>query len=183
MDTLVLNAHYMPVNQVNWQTALSWVVSGRAVVVPGTEYEDWYVHSPSVTWQVPAVIRLLTGATGWLSKKRGVRFNRKNIWLRDQGCCQYCGHKLDLRKATLDHVLPRSLGGKTVWANVVTACLDCNQKKANRTPDRAGMRLRTKPRQPIVVPGGFLPIWADGMPDSWRSFLKSVEYWNVELDP
>lgn len=183
MDTLVLNAHYMPVNQVNWQTALSWVVSGRATVLPGAEYDDWFVRSPSRVWRVPAVIRLLSGATGWLSKQRGVRFNRKNLWLRDKGQCGYCGNKLDLRDATLDHVIPRSMGGKTVWDNVVTACLDCNQKKADRTPDQARMKLRVKPRQPMVVPGGFLPTFADGMPPSWRDFLKSASYWGDELEP
>ena len=181
MDTLVLNRNYMPVNQVNWQTAITWVVSGRAEVLDGAEYDDWYIRSPSKVWKCPQIIRLVSGAFTF-KQNRKARFNRKNVWLRDKGRCQDCGNKADLREFTLDHVIPRSQGGKTCWKNVVVACLGCNQRKRDRTPQQARMRLLTQPTHPMGLPTGFVPLWAEGMPVCWKDYLRSKDYWNGTLD-
>jgi len=182
MDTLVLNRSYMPVNQVNWQTAITWVASGRAEVLDGAEYDDWYIRSPSTVWKCPQIIRLVSGTFKYKANRKA-RFNRKNVWLRDKGRCQFCGRKIDLRDFTLDHVTPRSQGGKTTWQNVVVACLTCNQRKRDRTPQQARMKLLTQPIQPVGLPTGFIPTWAEGMPDSWRDFLSSKSYWDGKLEP
>ena len=95
---------------------------------------------------VPAVIRLLhfmyppEGVT-----IRGKKLSRKNIWLRDKQNCQYCGDKLKLSDMTYDHVVPRSRGGKNIWTNLVTCCVPCNLKKADRTPEEADMPYRSWP--------------------------------------
>ena len=81
-------------------------------------------------------------------------------------------------EATYDHVLPRTLGGKTSWDNIVIACVPCNQKKGGRTPHEAGMRLMRPPRRPDSAPAIRITVGLRNAPESWRDYL----YWNVELD-
>ena len=83
---------------------------------------------------------------------RGVRFSRENVYLRDQGRCQYCAESVTRSVATYDHVLPRAQGGRTIWENIVTACGACNAKKGPRTPLEAGMPLRKPPYRPRELP-------------------------------
>ena len=196
MDTLVLNSAYLPVDRISWMDAICDLFSGRAEVVdtyadktvttasggldlPWT-FEALRTHRAGV-WKVPSIIRFLSKA---IFHRRRVRFNRHNVWLRDLGQCQYCGCKTRMSDFTYDHVIPRSKGGKTKWGNIVVACMDCNTKKANRTPAEAKMKLRRKPFIPVHLPGQVSPAlhWKDGMPDSWKSFLASVRYWHDQLD-
>ena len=84
---------------------------------------------------------------------------------------------------TYEHVVPRVLGGKTSWENVVVACVSCNQKKAGRTPAQAGMRLLSIPVKPKKLPNVPREIhFTDGMPESWKSWLRDAVYWGGELD-
>lgn len=131
-DTLILNADGLPLSVVplstlNWQAAIKLQFLENAEVL--AHYEDWEVHSPSLTIQVPAVLLL----RDYVNVARGVKFSRNNVLLRDDYKCQYCG--LDCRedrsKLTLDHVVPRFHGGKTRWENVVAACSECNLEKAH----------------------------------------------------
>jgi 5-methylcytosine-specific restriction endonuclease McrA len=126
--------------------------------------------------RMPAVVRLLR----FIRRKRPqVSFSRKNLFARDDNSCQYCGARRDSSELTYDHVVPRSLGGKTDWANIVTCCIDCNRKKGGRTPEQAGMRLRRHPKRPEKLPGVLtITIGLTSAPDAWRDFL----YWNVQLD-
>jgi 5-methylcytosine-specific restriction endonuclease McrA len=133
-----------------------------------------------------------------------VTFSRRNIFKRDRFTCQYCGaqpgsgkkgtgpicrdgpkgasHKLDLspfcEDLTIDHVIPRSQGGESRWANCVLACLACNKRKADRTPEQAGMRLRHKPVRPTWNP---LYAFHEVRIESWSKFVSEA-YWNVELE-
>jgi 5-methylcytosine-specific restriction endonuclease McrA len=87
-------------------------------------------------------------------------------------------------EATYDHVVPRAHGGKTTWENIVIACVPCNQRKGGRTPTQAGMRLRTPPVRPKKLPE-LLSVtftFQPGMPDSWRTWLRDIAYWNAELE-
>jgi 5-methylcytosine-specific restriction endonuclease McrA len=92
-------------------------------------YEDWEVHSPSTTIEVPAVLLL----RDYVKVNRGVKFSRTNVLLRDDHKCQYCGqHESEIKgPLTIDHVVPRFHGGKTRWENVVAACGECNHQKAH----------------------------------------------------
>jgi len=179
METLVLNSAYMPIDRVPWFEALVACYTGRAEVV--STYPDQCVRSACETFEMPSVIRFLGRA---VFKKRRVRFNRHNVWLRDRAACQYCGCKLTKTEFTYDHVIPQSRGGKTTWANIVCACMACNLKKANKTPVEAKMRLRKKPFTPMQLPGQLSPLlaWRDGMPMAWRDYLQSYRYWHQTLD-
>lgn len=179
MDTLVLNSAYMPIDRISWKEAIANLVKGRAEVVE--EYLDWTVSSPSQTWRVPSIIRFLGKVTGLFRK--GPKFNRHNVYLRDKGRCQYCDRKVSKSEFTYDHVVPRRQGGKTTWKNVVIACSKCNQRKADHTPKQAGMRLRSKPVKPHSLPGT-TPIirWADNMPPTWKDYVAGVSYWHAKLD-
>lgn len=106
-----------------------------------------------------------------------IRFSRRTIYRRDGFTCQYCGCKPGSEELTIDHVLPKSKGGLTEWTNCALACVSCNAKKANRTPEEAGMKLLSVPHKPrfSVFRGDKTSV-----PKSWKSFLDEA-YWSVEL--
>lgn len=108
------------------------------------EHEDW-IRSINYDIQIPRVIRLLNYDR---VPKNVVKFSRRNIFLRDEHCCQYCGNRFGTSALSLDHVIPRSRGGPTNWENIVAACLRCNVRKGGRTPQEAGMRLSRRPIKP-----------------------------------
>jgi len=145
---------------------------GKVEVVE--EYEH-NLRSTHLVFKCPAVIRLLTA---FKRHKKPVKFSRVNIFARDKYRCQYCSKKEKMADLTYDHVLPKSQGGKTVWTNIVTACYDCNAKKRDRTPEQAGMRLRTKPVQPRWVPAMSIRISRNAAPEAWRDYM----YWTSALD-
>jgi 5-methylcytosine-specific restriction endonuclease McrA len=91
-------------------------------------YDDWTVHSPSLTMQVPA----LAITKDYHAFQKGVRFSRQNLYLRDLFQCQYCAETLEPNQLNIDHVIPLSRGGKTNWENCVTSCVPCNSRKANK---------------------------------------------------
>ena len=107
--------------------------------------EDVFVRTPRLSVLVPRVIRLVTYDK---IPKREVKFSRKNILARDGNRCQYCGKRLPVSQLSLDHVHPKSRGGKSSWTNVVTACNPCNTRKGGRLPAEAAMKLRTVPAVP-----------------------------------
>ena len=119
-----------------------------------------------------------------MPKKRAIKFSRHNVWARDGGRCQYCGARVHRDEFTYDHVVPRARGGKTEWANVVVSCVPCNQKKGGRTPEQAGMALRSMPVRPKKLPdaGGLGIPWREGMPESWRAWLRDTVYWTATLE-
>ncbi|GGM03512.1 HNH endonuclease [Deinococcus aerophilus] len=155
---LVLNASYEPLHVTSTKRAITLLQYGVAEVL---EDSGDVIRSPSTVLSVPSVIRLRR----YIRRPRvhPVPFNRRNVLRRDTFACQYCGSEGDL---TLDHVMPRSRGGRHNWDNVVTACRGCNQRKGNRTPDEAGMPLRVPPHAPtfgVYAHGQFAhwqPEWA-----------------------
>jgi 5-methylcytosine-specific restriction endonuclease McrA len=116
----------------------------RAELGEITEHDDW-VQSVNFRIQVPRIVRL----TDYDRLPRpSVKFNRRNVFLRDEHRCQYCRQRFSTHKLSLDHVVPRSYGGPTTWENVVTACMRCNVRKGGRTPQEAGMPLAKDPVRP-----------------------------------
>lgn len=138
--------------------------------------EDDWVKTPSVEICVPRIIRLLLYDK---LPERAVKFNRRNIYARDEGHCQYCGKKYSTSELTLDHVIPRSLGGATTWENIVCACVGCNVRKGGRRPEQAGMRLIRLPRKPRRSPVLKIKIRSEKY-KSWRHFVNEA-YWDVTL--
>ena len=179
METLVLNPGYEPVARVPWQRAVTLLFLGKVEVVE--EYDDREIRSVTFVFKMPSVVRLLRALRG---ARKAIKFSRENVYARDGGRCQYCGAGVRRDEITYDHVVPRALGGKTTWENIVTACIGCNQRKGGRTPEQAGMKLRSSPVKPKRLPETFRVTFTfrKGMPESWRSFLRSHSYWNGELE-
>jgi 5-methylcytosine-specific restriction endonuclease McrA len=130
MDVVVLNTDLMPVNQlplstIKWQDAIKAVFLDTVSVI--AEYEDWEVHSPSLTMRVPSVIM----TKRYLHFQRKIAFTEEQIFLRDRYTCQYCHKVFPEHKLTMDHVVPRKYGGKTTWDNISSACGPCNFKKGS----------------------------------------------------
>jgi 5-methylcytosine-specific restriction endonuclease McrA len=139
------------------------------------EDDDW-VRTVSSEIQVPRVIRLL----GYEKlPKQTVKFNRRNIFARDNNQCQYCGRKYPTTELSLDHVVPRSQGGLSTWENIVCACVSCNVRKGGRTPKQAHLSLIRKPEKPKRSPLLNLKM-THRKYQSWRTFLDNA-YWSVEL--
>lgn len=130
MTTLVLNTDGSPVSMlplsvISWQEAIRYMVLDKAHVLEW--YDQWVVHSAHWETRVPAVIMLKE----YMKKKTTIRYSKQNVFLRDSYICQYCGVQTNKKTATLDHVLPTSHGGKSIFENAVCACSDCNAKKGN----------------------------------------------------
>ena len=143
MNTLLLNADASPVSMlplstIGWQEAIRYMVLNKATVLEW--YDDWIVHSASWETRVPAVIMLHE----FQKKKTNVRYSKQNVFLRDEYICQYCGVEVNRKTATLDHVLPSSMGGLSTWENSVCACGSCNGKKGSSTK----MKPLSKPWKP-----------------------------------
>ena len=143
---LILNQTFEPLQVCTARRAVTLIFSGRAERV---EDSDLVLRSPSTTMRLPSVIRLQHLVRRPL-RSATISFNKKNILRRDGHTFQYCGRNGGER-LTIDHVVPRSLGGRTVWENVVSACRTCNLRKGNRDPHAAGMRLLRKPARPVSV--------------------------------
>jgi 5-methylcytosine-specific restriction endonuclease McrA len=137
--------------------------------------DDW-VRTANSEIQVPRVIRLLSYEK---LPKQTVKFNRRNIFARDNNQCQYCGKKYATTELSLDHVIPRSQGGQSTWENIVCACVKCNVKKGGRTPKQAHMTLIRKPEKPKRSPLLNLKMTLTKY-QSWKTFLDNA-YWSVEL--
>lgn len=146
MKTLILNAGFEPLQLVSWQRALCLVLSDKAEVVSSYEKK---IRSVSNEFQLPSVIRLVRYARRF-TRFDILRCSRKNIFLRDKYQCQYCGVLCTKLTATIDHVIPKSKGGKVTWKNAVTACGQCNVKKANKPLDQVRMKLIREPYRPRV---------------------------------
>ena len=138
---LVLNASYEPINICAARHALTLVFKGVAVV---EEVSDRVVRTSRISIPVPDVIRLVRYRR---VPRQNRSVSRKGILLRDGYACQYCHRRYAAGELTLDHVLPRSRGGSSVWENLVACCFACNNRKGNRTPQEAGMVLAKLPRQ------------------------------------
>jgi 5-methylcytosine-specific restriction endonuclease McrA len=169
---LLLNATYEPLRVVSWKKAITLVTLGKVEVI---EEYDREIHSISFTIRVPSIIRLIRYIR---KRKSGVKFSRQNIYARDKNQCQYCGRKLSSEELTYDHVIPRSLGGRTEWTNIVTCCMECNRKKGGKTPHQAEMQLLREPHKPEWLPILRITINVKQAPQSWFDYL----YWNVELE-
>lgn len=167
-QTLVLDQGYQPINAVPFQKALGYIVRGKVDVLAS------YACVVHPDWQMPAVVRL----THWVQPHvRRVKFSRQNVLARDRFACQYCGDKKPTSELTFDHVMPRSRGGRTLWTNIVTACSACNTRKANKTPQEAGMRLLRQPKQPTWLPMYNMTLQKlQNVPLEWR------DYWTIELE-
>jgi len=143
-SVVVFSQNYLPLCRVNIKRAVVLLVTEKAEPLDITTESGWHISSPSLVVYVPKHIRLKIASRERMWKLPPV--NRRGILRRDNHSCQYCGTTKNL---TLDHVIPRSRGGRHTWDNVVAACSECNGRKSDRTPKEARMQLRTKPKAPV----------------------------------
>ena len=203
-SVLVLNRFYQAIRVINVRRAFSLLCRDMAEVIHieqdaagksqwlNLDFGEWrelselkarfqpdhyeWVHTVRFQVAVPRIIRLL----GYDKLPRQeVKFNRRNIFARDSNHCQYCGKKFPTTDLSLDHVLPKSQGGKSSWENIVCCCIRCNVKKGGRTPEQARMQLKTKPVKPKRSPVINIRL-AEERYSSWKQFLDTA-YWTVEL--
>ena len=167
METLVLDATYQVINRVSWRRAFEYLLKEKVEVL--YEHSEMVVHSASATHKVPSIVRFPNTIVPW--KRRRVKYSRDGIYARDRGVCQYCGKRTQKSSFELEHVIPKSQGGRTCWENIVVSCPSCNRKKDNRTPEQAGMRLLRKPIAPTPSELGRSRIESGEFPEEWREFL------------
>ena len=146
MKVLTLSHTYEPLGVISWEKAINLVFSGKVLTL--AEY-DRKVSSPTYSMKVPSVIVFKSSKR---VRAKLARFSRKNVWVRDEGKCQYCGIHVPPDGYTLDHVVPKTRGGTTHWGNVVTCCYTCNQKKGDKSVQQAGMKLLKPVVKPQVLP-------------------------------
>ena len=159
----MLNATYEPLSVISQPRAINLVLAGKVEVV---ESDSMLIRSQHMSFPAPSVIRLRYYVR--IPFNLPVPLSRRAIFLRDEYACQYCSTQPGKENLTIDHILPRSRGGRTDWENVVTACAPCNRRKGNRTPEEAHMALLQKPVRPR--------FWAMALAmgpsnEVWRKYL------------
>lgn len=159
---LVLNQNYEPLGICSLEKAVILLWLGKAEMVEVKPNRA--IHTSRAVWPWPSVVRLNTYIR--LPYKK-VELSRRNILRRDGHRCVYCGRSTP--PLTVDHVIPRSRGGGDLWENLVAACVRCNNKKGNRTPDEAEMPLRVKPFRPNYVT--FLRTTVGTVAEEWEPYL------------
>ncbi|NND99464.1 MAG: HNH endonuclease [Pirellulaceae bacterium] len=189
-NVLVLNRFYMAIRVVTVRRSLTLlyrqcaeVISNENAQFVSYDFDSWcelsqmasmekqpgedYIRAVGFELQVPRIVRLTRFDR---MPMQTVRFNRKNLFARDDHQCQYCGKVEPTHKLSLDHVVPRSHGGPTTWENIVCCCLRCNSRKGGRTPKQARMNLLRLPAKPRVN-----PLLAQSVEDPryecWKTFL------------
>ena len=192
LPTLVLNRGWTPIRVTPVKDAISLVCKGSAKIVEPHTYEtfdfdSWaalrasdgepHIRTIKLQIRVPEVV-VLTLYDG--TPQREIVFSRRNIFKRDRYTCVYCGVQPGSENLTIDHVVPRSRGGISSWENTVLACVACNKRKANRTPEEAKMKLRRKPSRPRWSPALVVPL--GHRRESWEAFVSRA-YWDVPLMP
>jgi len=169
MKVLTLSSTYEPLGVVDWEKAINLLFSGKVLAL--SEYEQ-EIRSPTVSMKIPSVVVFKHNKH---KRIKSVRFSRKNVWIRDEGRCQYCSQLVSIKSFTLDHVVPRTLGGSTMWTNVVTCCALCNQKKGDKLLHKCGMSLRKVPIKPSSLPYvqdvEFFYNFQTAIPDDWKFWL------------
>ena len=194
----MLNAHYMALRVVSVRRAFTLLFKRDAARRPVAEvvsvedgryvsydFDDWaelsafrreldgheydWIRTVHSDLAVPRVIRVLTFAK---LPRQEVKFNRRNIFARDNNTCQYCGRRFNPADLSLDHVTPRSRGGTTSWSNIVSACRACNVRKGGRTPAEANLRLVRRPHKPRRSPVVAVKL-SDRRYAAWKHFLEA----------
>lgn len=193
LPTLVLNKGWMPISIMPVKKAIPKVLSDLAKILdPSTSslltFEEWmtlevdedqpYIQTPHSKIRVPEIIVLSEYDK---VPQREVKLTRRNLLIRDNFTCQYTGIPITMDSATIDHVIPRSKGGKSTWDNLVMCCLEVNAKKADRTLAESGLKLLKKPVKPKWNPvyARFAKLTSSSSPESWKLYLKDFDKFSL----
>lgn len=162
-QSLVLNQNYEAITLISAQKAFLLVFLDKAEAVD--YFPDRFFNTIHQSFPIPCTVRLKVYVN---LPYKNVLLAKRNVMKRDNYRCQYCG-KSGGTEMTVDHVIPKSLGGKDIWENLVAACKKCNNRKSNRTPDQAGMKLLSTPFKPSYVL--FLRQNATHVEEKWKPYL------------
>jgi hypothetical protein len=146
MVALLLNASYEPLRFVDEKKIIKLLYKNKVEIL---DYWEKSISSINSSYKMPATVVIKRYIN--IQEARQFRFSKNGVYNRDKWKCQYCGIQVYMSSATIDHVLPRSRNGKTVWQNCVTSCQQCNSKKGSRTPQESGMRLLNEPKTPSHI--------------------------------
>ena len=151
---LILDTSWEPLYFVSWEDAISNIFIGKLDVIE--EHPTDVIRTTTGT--IPAPLKARFTSDVFLrklgQKVRWLRFNKKNLYLRDNGKCQYCDKKITFNESTMDHIVPKSQGGMSGWRNIVLSCNSCNQKKGAKSLEASGLFLKRKP-VPVRFSAGF----------------------------
>jgi hypothetical protein len=161
---LLLNADYTPLKLISWQKAITWSLKYNDNHKYSIEiieyYKDKYIQGTNdKKYALPLIAKTIKYFNIY---ERSLKFSRSNLFIRDNYTCQYCGKIFSYNELTYDHIVPKShfISNKqlaTNWHNITTACIICNRKKSNKTPEQAKMKLLNAPKKPYYEPR-YLPI-------------------------
>lgn len=160
-QVLILNQNYEPMSVIAAKKAVVLLYLGKVEII---EHHSEYIHSVSRAFPYPSIVRLMSFIS--VPRKRVV-LSRKNVLKRDNHRCQYCGssHKM----LTVDHVIPKNRDGDESWENLVCACVQCNNRKGNRTPEEAGMHLSRRPQKPNHL--FYIQHFVGMVDERWKPYL------------
>ena len=185
LRTLILNADMQPLSWAplsvwSWEDAFVAVHQQRVHQI--RTYDDVEIRSATRSWPVPSVVALKS-----YRRRRAVAFTRRNLFIRDEFTCQYCGRRFPARDLTFDHVVPRMRGGRTTWENIVASCSRDNLRKGGMTLAQSGMRLLRPPFRPTThqldaAARRMALVQGPGEAELHRSWLDFL-YWEAELQP
>ena len=144
---LLVDKNYMALSIISIKKTIKLLVKGKAEPIPVSTNNSIVITTSSGMFNVPSIIRLLI-TIPWKAHKSRMKFSRRNVMIRDEYKCKYCGVKLGKNGGTIDHIIPKSRGGKTTYANCVASCKSCNNKKADKTLEQAGLKIDNKPKSP-----------------------------------
>lgn len=180
-EALVLNKSGIPIEIIDWEKAVSHVYC-EEIAYAIAEY-DKIVSSPNISVFVPSVIQMIYSNHQPKRFTKILPFNRKNVYLRDNGTCMYCGKSVSLSNFTFDHIIPQCSGGETEWTNVVVCCMKCNSKKGCKPLKQSGLKLIREPFIPKLTkaaPANLVSKIGLEIPhESWADYV----YWNITLLP
>lgn len=175
-EVLVLNSDYEPLNICNIRRAISLVFLGKVDVLHESQIP---IHTVSATYTSPSVVRLRSHVRRPMPQ---IKLSRRSILARDNYTCQYCGHKSS--DLTVDHIIPRRLGGGNTWDNLVACCKKCNTKKGDKTLAQLNYTLRQQPKKPKYVPFISLTKFMNGAKNEvWRDYLPIFADTSVKSEP
>lgn len=166
--TLLLDRNYMVLAIIDWKKAIKLTVKGKAEPL---NYYNTKIKSGSGEIGIPSILRLVI-IVPWRAHMGRTRFSRKNIMLRDSYKCQYCGSALSRSAGTIDHIIPKSMGGITDYTNCVACCKRCNGTKGNKTLEESGLVLSTKPRKPNIIM--LYKNIIEKAPEEWMNYMVGV---------
>jgi hypothetical protein len=185
---LLLNADFTPLSIIGWKKAVMWHMRYESNTKYGIHIIDFYKNDyisgvNNKKYPIPAIAKT---KRFFRQTHQTLIFSRKNIFLRDNYMCQYCGQQYDINNLTYDHVVPKSIWDNdslspTCWTNIVTACVQCNRKKGNKTPKQANMPLLNMPIKPTKSQK-YLPVshhlhkMKIDMPEEWKIYLPESYY-------